>query len=184
MRQSRPTRPFFAAECPGTTIFGFDIIYLGWTAAIGRQTPQPSRGRNPAMHRSAYLFLLLTTLLWGGNSVAGKLAVDHISPMTLVFLRWVLAVADPAADRLAHAARGLADGAQALARAGGARRQRLHLVQHHLLHGAQLHDGDQRLDRTGGDTGPDHHRQFPLVPLARELGADRRRRADHSRRGR
>ncbi|MER9919917.1 MULTISPECIES: DMT family transporter [unclassified Mesorhizobium] len=45
------------------------------------------------MHRRAYLFLLLTTLLWGGNSVAGKLAVDHVSPMTLVFLRWVLAVA-------------------------------------------------------------------------------------------
>ncbi|MBZ9981488.1 MULTISPECIES: DMT family transporter [unclassified Mesorhizobium] len=45
------------------------------------------------MHRSPYMFLLLTTLLWGGNSVAGKLAVDHVSPMTLVFLRWVLAVA-------------------------------------------------------------------------------------------
>ena len=44
------------------------------------------------MHRRAYLFLLLTTLLWGGNSVAGKLAVGHVSPMTLVFLRWVLAV--------------------------------------------------------------------------------------------
>jgi drug/metabolite transporter (DMT)-like permease len=44
------------------------------------------------MHRSAYLFLLVTTLVWGGNSVAGKLAVDHVSPMTLVFLRWVLAV--------------------------------------------------------------------------------------------
>jgi len=45
------------------------------------------------MHRRAYIFLLITTLLWGGNSVAGKLAVDHVSPMTLVFLRWVLAVA-------------------------------------------------------------------------------------------
>lgn len=44
------------------------------------------------MHRNAYLFLLFTTLLWGGNSVAGKLAVGHISPMMLVFLRWVLAV--------------------------------------------------------------------------------------------
>jgi len=44
------------------------------------------------MHRAAYLFLLSTTLLWGGNSVAGKLAVGHVSPMTLVFLRWVLAV--------------------------------------------------------------------------------------------
>ncbi|MGX5840478.1 DMT family transporter [Mesorhizobium sp. ArgA1] len=45
------------------------------------------------MHRHAYLFLAVTTLLWGGNSVAGKLAVDHVSPMMLVFLRWVLAVA-------------------------------------------------------------------------------------------
>ncbi|RWE26020.1 MAG: DMT family transporter [Mesorhizobium sp.] len=44
------------------------------------------------MHRNAYLFLFLTTLLWGGNSVAGKLAVGHVSPMTLVFLRWVMAV--------------------------------------------------------------------------------------------
>ncbi|MGX5845612.1 DMT family transporter [Mesorhizobium sp. PL10] len=45
------------------------------------------------MHRHAYLFLAVTTLLWGGNSVAGKLAVDHVSPMMLVFLRWLLAVA-------------------------------------------------------------------------------------------
>lgn len=52
----------------------------------------PDPGWNFAMHRTAYLFLLFTTLLWGGNAVAGKLAVDHISPMTLVFLRWVLAV--------------------------------------------------------------------------------------------
>ncbi|MGX9143040.1 DMT family transporter [Mesorhizobium sp. 128a] len=45
------------------------------------------------MHRRSYLFLAVTTLLWGGNSVAGKLAVDHVSPMMLVFLRWLLAVA-------------------------------------------------------------------------------------------
>lgn len=45
------------------------------------------------MQRTAYLFLLGTTLLWGGNSVAGKLAVGHVSPMVIVFLRWALAVA-------------------------------------------------------------------------------------------
>ncbi|WP_054313879.1 DMT family transporter [Mesorhizobium sp. 1M-11] len=44
------------------------------------------------MHRKAYALLLLTTLLWGGNAVAGKLAVGHVSPMTLVFFRWVMAV--------------------------------------------------------------------------------------------
>ncbi|HEV7255407.1 MAG TPA: DMT family transporter [Mesorhizobium sp.] len=39
----------------------------------------------------AYLLLLLTTLLWGGNGVAGKLAVGHVSPMLLTSLRWGLA---------------------------------------------------------------------------------------------
>lgn len=43
------------------------------------------------MHRNAYLLLLLTMLFWGGNAVAGKLAVGHISPMLLNLLRWVAA---------------------------------------------------------------------------------------------
>jgi len=45
------------------------------------------------MHRTAYAFLLLTTLFWGGNAVAGRLAVGHISPMLLNTMRWALAVA-------------------------------------------------------------------------------------------
>ncbi len=40
------------------------------------------------MHIVAYALLLLTTLFWGGNSVAGKLAVDHVSPMLLTAARW------------------------------------------------------------------------------------------------
>jgi drug/metabolite transporter (DMT)-like permease len=43
------------------------------------------------MNRKAYLFLLTTALLWGGNAVAGKFAVGHISPMLLTLLRWFLA---------------------------------------------------------------------------------------------
>ncbi|MGN6466410.1 MAG: DMT family transporter [Rhizobiaceae bacterium] len=43
------------------------------------------------MQNRAYAFLLLTTLFWGGNAVAGKLAVGHVSPMVLVALRWLLA---------------------------------------------------------------------------------------------
>jgi drug/metabolite transporter (DMT)-like permease len=35
-----------------------------------------------------YLLLTLTTLMWGGNSVASRLAVGHISPMVLTSLRW------------------------------------------------------------------------------------------------
>jgi drug/metabolite transporter (DMT)-like permease len=38
--------------------------------------------------RLAYVLLLLTALFWGGNAVAGKLAVDHVSPMALTTLRW------------------------------------------------------------------------------------------------
>lgn len=39
------------------------------------------------MHRP-YLILVLTTLFWGGNVVAGKLAVGHIDPHALMILRW------------------------------------------------------------------------------------------------
>lgn len=39
----------------------------------------------------AYTFLVITTLLWGGNAVSGKLAVGHISPMALNFSRWIIA---------------------------------------------------------------------------------------------
>ncbi len=44
-------------------------------------------------HRKAYILLLLTTLFWGGNAIAGKLAVGHVSPMLLTTARWVLALA-------------------------------------------------------------------------------------------
>jgi drug/metabolite transporter (DMT)-like permease len=39
----------------------------------------------------ARVMLVLTTLFWGGNAVAGKLAVGEISPFVLTFLRWTLA---------------------------------------------------------------------------------------------
>jgi drug/metabolite transporter (DMT)-like permease len=44
------------------------------------------------VHRQAYLFLVIATLCWGGNAVAGKLAIGHISPMMLTFWRWFFAV--------------------------------------------------------------------------------------------
>lgn len=44
------------------------------------------------MHRPAFALLILTALFWGGNAVAGKLAVGHVSPMLLTTLRWGLAM--------------------------------------------------------------------------------------------
>lgn len=39
------------------------------------------------------LLLVATTLFWGGNVVAGKLAAGQVSPMAITFLRWLLACA-------------------------------------------------------------------------------------------
>ena len=44
------------------------------------------------MHRTAYLILILTAIFWGGNAIAGKLAVGHVSPMMLTALRWGMAL--------------------------------------------------------------------------------------------
>jgi drug/metabolite transporter (DMT)-like permease len=38
-----------------------------------------------------YILLFLVTLFWGGNVVAGKLAVGQVSPMAVTFLRWLIA---------------------------------------------------------------------------------------------
>lgn len=44
------------------------------------------------MNSRAYFYLSITSLFWGANSVAGKIAVGHVSPMMLTTLRWVIAL--------------------------------------------------------------------------------------------
>jgi drug/metabolite transporter (DMT)-like permease len=48
----------------------------------------------PALYRAAfgnaYLLLCLTMLLWGGNAIAARLSVGHISPMVLTSFRWLI----------------------------------------------------------------------------------------------
>lgn len=39
----------------------------------------------------AYALLILTTLLWAGNSVAGKIGAGHVDPVLLTALRWSIA---------------------------------------------------------------------------------------------
>lgn len=56
---------------------------------VDPDTP-PAAEFSKRMHRTAYVLLLLTTLFWGGNAVAGKFAVGHISPMLLNSARWGL----------------------------------------------------------------------------------------------
>jgi len=45
----------------------------------------------PAKNASAYALLVAATLFWAGNYVLGKFAVQVIPPVSLVFLRWLLA---------------------------------------------------------------------------------------------
>ena len=56
--------------------------------ADGSQTPQRSLAAR--LYDQPYLLLILTTLGWGGNAVASRMAVGQISPMTLTSARWGL----------------------------------------------------------------------------------------------
>ncbi|MGB0507090.1 MAG: DMT family transporter [Pikeienuella sp.] len=42
------------------------------------------------LYSSPATLLVCTTFMWGTNAIAGQLAVGEISPMTLVFVRWLL----------------------------------------------------------------------------------------------
>lgn len=41
------------------------------------------------LSNNPYLILAATTLIWGGNAVASRMAVGHVSPMMLTALRWI-----------------------------------------------------------------------------------------------
>ncbi len=49
--------------------------------------PAPIRG----LWNRPFFLIVFTTLFWGGNVVAGRLAVGEVSPMAVVFLRWLIA---------------------------------------------------------------------------------------------
>ncbi len=52
----------------------------------------PSAGLMQSAWASPILLLVLTTLIWAGHSIVGRLAVGQIAPMTLTTLRWGLAL--------------------------------------------------------------------------------------------
>jgi drug/metabolite transporter (DMT)-like permease len=47
----------------------------------------------PPFHASPYLLLSLTSFIWSLNWVIGRAIVGHVTPLTLTFIRWVVAVA-------------------------------------------------------------------------------------------
>lgn len=53
----------------------------------------PLAGLGRSLWSKPYLLLVLTTIVWGGNAVAARLAVGELSPMVLVAMRWLIVVA-------------------------------------------------------------------------------------------
>lgn len=57
----------------------------------------PARATKPSLLDRLYqwpaVLLTLTAIFWAGNALASRLAVGHISPFLLVFLRWVMVLA-------------------------------------------------------------------------------------------
>ena len=49
--------------------------------------------RRIAFHASPYLLLSLTSFFWSLNWVIGRAMVGHVTPFTLTFIRWTVAVA-------------------------------------------------------------------------------------------
>ncbi len=55
--------------------------------------PNPDSRLFVGLHNHPIVLLTLTALFWGGNAVAGRLAVGEVSPMMLTGLRWLLVCA-------------------------------------------------------------------------------------------
>ena len=45
------------------------------------------------MKKRAYLYMLITTLIWGGSYVIGKMTVNEFPPLTLTFFRFLISAA-------------------------------------------------------------------------------------------
>ena len=52
--------------------------------------PSPAPSGN-WLANQPYLLLSITAMCWAGNAIVGRLAAGHIPPVTLSFLRWLLA---------------------------------------------------------------------------------------------
>ena len=65
---------------------------MGGEETLSQNTAPPGKSWLTAAWSQPILLLTLTTAIWGGHAVVGRLAVGQISPMTLTFLRWALAL--------------------------------------------------------------------------------------------
>lgn len=55
--------------------------------------PNPTSGPLASLMTQPYLLLTLSSLLWGGNIIAGKYAIGELDPFGLSTMRWLVALA-------------------------------------------------------------------------------------------
>src|SRR6516164_1508222 len=75
----------FASASPGGGAFEAPIFTMTDATA-------PRAGLFRSVWARPILLLVLTTLIWAGHSVVGRLAVGQIGPMTLTCMRWAVAL--------------------------------------------------------------------------------------------
>ena len=112
--------------------------------------------------------MLFTTLFWGGNAVAGKLAVGHVSPMLLTAARWGLALVILLLLGWRRCAADWPVIRAHLLLLTAARRAAASVFNIALYIGAELHHRDQCQHRAGRHADADLPRQFPVLPRPRD----------------
>ncbi len=80
----------------GKKVYNFQITVVNNPKRLQTSTSQLKHvWKEPSLKQSIlnnpYLLLIITAAVWGGNAIAGKLAVGHVSPFLLTSLRWVIA---------------------------------------------------------------------------------------------
>jgi drug/metabolite transporter (DMT)-like permease len=83
-----PARPL-----PSLAIGRIRLADLGRFVIHCTSTMAAIRTAYQIIHGLPHLLLTLTALFWAGNAIAGRLAINEVSPLALTFLRWVLVCA-------------------------------------------------------------------------------------------
>ena len=163
-----------------------------WSQAMANLASKATRTQGKAWERfrSPALALALAALFWSGNFVAGRALRGHVDPVTLNFLRWLIALALIAPFVWRSTAAQPAGTASGVAAHCRARRNRDRDVPHLGLSRAAEYDGNQRsshaiarTDRDAARLGGRRNGAPDESSNRRSVDFDRRRRCpDHARR--
>ncbi len=65
--------------------------HRNWQPEMTRENRASGQSAGIGLGSNAAPLLVMTMLFWGGNAIAGKFAVGHVSPLLLTCIRWMIA---------------------------------------------------------------------------------------------